>query len=325
MINISVFDTSQGTQNLGDYIIMDSINREMKYLFDGNFVTRYSTHTPIAHLYQNFRKGMVLRVLEKSKYKFIGGTNIFKNSLLRFNPDWNINIFNIKFYKDSIAIGCGSALNTRRMNLYTKFLYKRILNKKYIHSTRDERTKKMLESLGFKAINTGCATMWCLNEKHCKKIPKNKSHSVVFTLTDYLKDKEKDQILIDILVKNYDNIYYWPQGAEDFEYYKEFKNINKIIIINPNILSFKEILKEDIDYVGTRLHAGIYALQHCKRSIIISIDERARDIDKNYNLNCIDREMIEQELEKKINSSFETKIKIDEEKINQWKKQFKSI
>lgn len=322
MINISVFDTSQGTQNLGDYIIMDSINREMSFLFDNNFVTRYGTHTPIAHLYQNFRKGMILRVLDKSKYKFIGGTNIFKNSLFRFNPDWNINIFNIKFYRNSIAIGCGSALNTKKMDLYTKAIYKNILDRNYIHSTRDERTKIMLEKMGFKAINTGCATMWCLNKEHCSKIPKNKSKSVIFTLTDYLKDEYNDQLLINILNNKYDYIYYWPQGAEDYEYFFKFKNIKNITVINPNLFSYKEILKHDIDYVGTRLHAGIFALQNLKRSIIISIDERAKDIDKTYHLNCIDRNMIKHELESRIDSSFETNIKIDEERIIQWKSQF---
>ena len=320
--NISVFDTSQGTQNLGDYIIMESINNEMKYLFDNNFVSRFSTHTPIARWYQNIRKGMVLRVLEKSKYKFIGGTNIFKNTLFRFNPDWSINCFNIKFYRGSIAIGCGSALNAKKMDVYTKILYKKILNKELIHSTRDERTKNMLENLGFKAINTGCATLWKLTPEHCRNIPKEKSDRVVFTLTDYLVDRNSDIMLIDILKKNYKNVYYWIQGAEDYEYYKTLPNTNNIKIISPNLEAYREILKNGIDYVGTRLHAGIYAMQHFCRSIIISIDERAEDMDKTYNLGCISRNNINTELEKKINSSFETRIKIDVDAIQLWKSQF---
>lgn len=322
--NIAVFDTSYGTQNLGDFIIMDSINREMNYLFGKYFVTRYSTHTPIARFYQNFRKGMILRVLEVCKYKFIGGTNIFKNTIFRFNPDWNINIFNIKFYKGSIAIGCGSALNAKKMDLYTQFIYKKILSKKYIHSTRDERTKNMLENLGFKAINTGCATMWCLTKEHCKKIKQGKSNKVIFTLTDYLKDENSDQILIDILNKNYDEVYFWVQGAEDFEYFSKFKHIEKIIIVNPTLEDYSEVLeKNEIDYVGTRLHAGIYAMQHFCRTIIISIDERSRDINEKYNLNCIERDEISTKLSKKINSTFKTEINIDEEAIKLWKNQFK--
>lgn len=325
MYNIAMFDTSQGTQNLGDYIIMDAVNREMDFLFKYNFVTRYSTHTPIARSYQNLRKGMILRVLEKAKYKFIGGTNIFKNTLFRFNPDWNINIFNIKFYKDSIAIGCGSALNAKKMDAYTKFLYKKILNKNVIHSTRDERTKEMLEGLGFKAINTGCPTLWGLTNEHCEKIPQIKSENVVFTLTDYLINREKDQKLIDILLENYNNVYFWVQGAEDYAYFKSLENIENIKIIYPNLPDYAKILDEGIDYIGTRLHAGIFAMQHYCRTIIISIDERARDMDRTYNLQCIDRNDIEEKLEIAINSEIITRINIDMDKINMWKKQFETL
>lgn len=322
MDNIVVFDTSQGTQNLGDYIIMDSINREMNFLFKYNFVTRYSTHTPIARSYQNLHEGMIIRVLNKAKYKFIGGTNIFKNTLFNINPDWNINIFNIKFYKNSISIGCGSALNAPKMNLYTKYIYQKILNPNIIHSTRDERTKNMLEDLGFKAINTGCPTLWGLTKEHCKKISTEKSDTVVFTLTDYSKKNDNDQKLIDILVKNYKKVYFWVQGAEDFGYYKTFNNTEKIEIVYPNLKDYADILDTGVDYVGTRLHAGVFAMQHYCRSIIIAIDERARDMDKTYNLQCIDRENIENELEKRINSKFETNITIDINKIKEWKNQF---
>ena len=35
--------------------------------------------------------------------------------------------------------------------------------------------------------------------------------------------------------------------------------------------------KEDIESVETRLHGGIIALQHGRSSLIVSIDNRARD------------------------------------------------
>ena len=54
---ILMFDTSLGTQNIGDYIIMDSINSEMKYLIEDSFVARFSTHTPICRCIQLLKKG----------------------------------------------------------------------------------------------------------------------------------------------------------------------------------------------------------------------------------------------------------------------------
>ena len=209
------------------------------------------------------------------------------------------------------------------MDWYTKWIYKSILSKEYIHSVRDERTKKMLEGLGFKAINTGCPTLWGFDEELCKQIPTKKSKDVVFTLTFYDKDMVKDQILIDTLIKNYDKLYFWVQGSEDYEYLRQLKNTENVIIVNPTLQSYKETLqKGNIDYVGTRLHAGIYAMQQKVRSIILAIDNRARDMAETYNINTIDKNEIDK-LEQKINSEFSTNINIDHEKIEKWKEQFR--
>jgi len=323
MKNYVLFDIAEGTQNLGDYIIMDSIMKEMNFLFEGNFLTHFSTHTPIARFYHNFRRNMQSRACDAADKKFICGANTFKNSLLRICPDWNINHFNCKYYKDSIAIGVGMDMNSKKMDWYTKMIYKNILSKKYIHSVRDERTKRMLEKLGYKAINTGCPTLWSLTEEACKKIPQKKSKNVVFTLTFYDQDRKQDQKLINILNNNYEKLYFWVQGSEDYEYFKTFENIKDIEIISPNLESYKNVLQqEDIEYVGTRLHAGIYAMKNEKRAIILNIDNRARDMGETYNLNTIDRENIDM-LEDKINSSFETKVNINSKRIAEWKKQFK--
>ena len=63
-------------------------------------------------------------------------------------------------------------------------------------------------------------------------------------------------------------------------------------------------------------------MQNLVRSIIVIIDNRARDMKETYNLNTIERKNIKQ-LDKMINSEFETKIKINEENIREFKKQFK--
>lgn len=323
MKKIVLFDTEQGTQNLGDYIIMEAIRREMKEVFEGNFLTHFSTHTPIARVYQNFRRNMTSRACNVADYKFICGTNIIKYSLVRICPDWNINYFNIKYYKNSICIGCGSEVNAKKLDMYTKAMYRKIFSKNYIHSVRDERTEKLLQDLGFKAINTGCPTLWSFTPEFCKQIPTTKSENVVFTLTFYKQDREVDQKLIDVLNKNYQKIYFWVQGSEDLEYLQTFNNIENIEIVNPNLESYRQILKSgNIDYVGTRLHAGIYAMQHKVRSIILAIDNRARDMAKTYHINTLDKNNIE-EIEDRIHSNFETNININYDNIKKWKEQFK--
>lgn len=199
----------------------------------------------------------------------------------------------------------------------------KIFSKKYIHSVRDERTKKILENLGFQAINTGCPTLWSLTPEFCKQIPTDKADNVVFTLTFYDKDPKNDQKLIDILKENYNKVYFWVQGSEDYEYFKTFKNIEQIEIVSPALDSYRKILQqENIEYVGTRLHAGIFAMKNKKRSIILSVDNRAQDMSVTYQLNTILREQIDT-LPAMLHSSFQTNVHIDQEKIQQWKDQFK--
>ena len=326
MKKILVFDTSYGSFNMGDFIINESASKQLSFIFDDNFVIRMGTHNPIAHNYQLLKTREIVSFMDNVDYKFLIGTNILKKNMFKPWSDWNVNVFNCRPYKGVVLVGVGSTGEISKANSYTRKLYKKMLNKNFVHSTRDEKTKKFLESLGFQAINTGCATMWNLTGGFCKGIKKDKSDSVIFTLTDYNRDVTNDQLLIDILNKNYKNVYFWIQGSNDFEYIKSLKNIEKIKFINPELRFYREFLENnDVDYVGTRLHAGIYALQHKKRSIILAVDNRTNDMKETYNLPSMERREISDKLEDLINSTFETKINIDENAIAKWKGQFKDV
>lgn len=317
------FNTSYGSSNIGDYIINESADKELAYLFDENFVINYPTHTPVIHFYQSLNNNLLIKNCNNAKYKFLCGTNILAKNMIRLWPNWNVNIFGRKPYRGTILVGCGMAGNFKKTNLYTKFLYKSILSKDYIHSTRDEKTKRFLEGMGYRAINTGCVTMWQLTSSHCSQIPHSKSDSVVFTLTDYCRDYDRDGKMLEVLRKNYKNIYYWVQGSNDYEYLKDISEDISDITLLYGLDSYRKVLKETkIDYVGTRLHAGIFAMQNKKRSIIIMVDNRAKDIKETYGLPAIAREDIDK-LDCFINSSFATSIDIDEEKITEWKAQFR--
>lgn len=82
---------------------------------------------------------------------------------------------------------------------------------------------------------------------------------------------------------------------------------------------------ESIDYVGTRLRAGIHALNYQKRSLIIAIDNRAKELAKDTNLPVIERSRIREELEDKIKSNYVIKLKIPLTNIETWKNQFTNI
>ena len=123
-------------------------------------------------------------------------------------------------------------------------------------------------------------------------------------------------------MKNYKEVYYWPQGIGDYEYIEKIGYLDRVKIVPANLESMRTLLKMgDIDYVGTRLHGGIFAMQNFVRSIILIIDNRAREMREHYNLPTIERENID-ELEHLINSSWDTNINININAIKKWKNQF---
>jgi hypothetical protein len=323
MDNILILDTSVGTRNRGDDIIMECARKELQPLIDKCFELTLPTHVSPFHWYQVVRNSLAMRTYADAKYKFACGTNLLIPNLLTHYPQWNINLFNCKPLHGTILLGVGAGSGAEnRLSRYTKMVYDKFLNKELFHSARDERSKQYMERLGLRALNTGCVTMWMLTPEHCAQIPTNKSDKVVFTLTSSCQLSEESQILINTLADNYSEIYFWPQGIDDFEYLQQFKNISKIKVLPPTKAAYDSYLADnDTDYVGTRLHGGVYALRHKRRCIIIAIDERARAINVDTNLPCIDKNNLSQ-LSAMINCNLITKINMPFDTIKQWKQQF---
>jgi polysaccharide pyruvyl transferase WcaK-like protein len=220
-----------------------------------------------------------------------------------------------------LGVGAGAGAEGK-LSGYTKMVYDKFLNKELYHSARDERSKQYMERLGLKALNTGCVTMWMLTPEHCAQIPTKKSESVVFTLTASNAKDVKDQQLINILLENYKEVYYWPQGHTDYDYLQLFDHIENIKILPATKEAYNSYLTDnETDYVGTRLHGGVYALRHKRRSIIIAIDERARAINSDTNLLCIEKNNLSH-LSEMINSDLVTNIQMPFDAIRQWKHQF---
>lgn len=322
MKSVLMFDTGVATLNTGDEIINLLIKKNWPEIYDENYIMTFPTHTPTFYWWQNklIKKN---KIYANADLKLLCGTNILYTNMLRPEPAWNLFLGNTKIAKGTVCVGTGIGVNSKKTTAYTKRFFNKVLSHDYIHSVRDEKTKKFLEEMGFKAWNTGCPTLWGLTPEFCSKIPTTKSDNVLFTLTSYEADRKNDQLMIDILRKNYKKIYFWPQSLSDAEYIKSFSGYENIEVVAPNLKAYDDILKTDIDYVGNRLHGGIFAMQHQCRSIIISIDYRAEEMSETYSFSCIQREKIQEQLEKKINSTWRTEIKgLDFEQIAEWKRQF---
>lgn len=321
---IGIFNTWIGSDNIGDAIIMDSCKKIISKKFNKDFYVEIPTHLS---LYDK-----EFYIFDDLKYIFVCGTNLLSNKMnIRSRKNqWHIGIkFLYYIWKNKIdnivLLGVGWNNYSFKENFMGKLFWKTILSKKYIHSVRDDYTKKKLENMGVKnVINTGCPTTWRLTESHCQNIANKKVNTVIVTVTDYNRDYVRDKKMFDILEKNYEKIVIWPQSFADINYIEELiekLDKNKYKWLAPNLESYDEFLDNNsCDYVGTRLHGGIRALQKFKRTFIIGIDNRALEM-KEIDLPIINRENIE-ELEEKINANKKLNLKINIEKIEKWKHQF---
>jgi SAM-dependent methyltransferase len=207
------------------------------------------------------------------------------------------------------------------ISAYTQQILRHCLHPSLYHSVRDSYTKEKLSSIGINnVLMTGCPTLWSLTEDHCRRIRRGKSENVLLTFTNYSQDKS-DLELFNIVQSKYKNIYVWVQGPEDLDYAKQFSD--KIHILPPRLDSLDELLASDIelDYIGTRCHAGIRAMQHLRRTIIIGVDNRAIEMQKDFNLPVLARANLSA-LPKAIDCEFETRLNLPFDTIGRWCRQF---
>ncbi len=311
----TLLDTSLDSDNSGDGIIMESCIHQLSHCMDTGEMKHFPTHRNLSDDEKS--------ILTKSKMKILCGTNILSGhmrtyGLWKLTPD-------VYPYKNTVLMGVGFDSKDKSYDSYTKMFFRQILSPDKIHSVRDSFAEQKLKDMGIdNVLNTGCPTMWGLTPEKCASIPVQKANNVVCTLTDYNQDKENDKAMLDILLKNYKKVYLWLQGKEDLEYVQKLGYDKRVTLIDSAISSYDAVLAEsDLDYVGTRLHAGIRALNKGHRSLIISIDNRAECIHADTGLPVVPREDIRPLLECRLNGTIETAINMPWENIEKWKNNLK--
>lgn len=311
---ISIFDTTICDNNLGNQIIMDSVNKYLHHIFPSDFFIKLP--------YLDNIGDEAIKYIRESEYVFLGGTNALSSEMENYKQI-GIDHNNYKHIKNIILAGVGWWQYQGAISAYTREILKHCLHANLYHSVRDSYTKDKLSTIGINnVLVTGCPTLWQFTEEHCRQIKIEKSKNVLLTFTNYSQDKS-DLELLNILKSNYENIFVWIQGPEDLEYAQNFGvGLN---ILPPNLRSLDKLLCSDIDldYVGTRCHAGIRAIQFMRRSIIIGVDNRAIEMQKDFNLPVVSRADLSS-LPGIINSRFETRLNLPFDKIKQWVGQFQT-
>lgn len=270
-------DPAIGSTNLGDEIISDAISVYLRKMFNGSRIICIGSRDVGA---------WSRRIMAAADYIFFGGSNA-----LSANPVFGYRQFAVGFLqhlglRNVVLMGVGWWQYQNSFGPLAPSLYRRMLRKDIIHSVRDEYAKNKLSELGLEnVINTACPTMWSLVGFDAAV-----ADNVVVTLTDYNRDYERDVAILNGVLKKFDRVFFWPQGTDDEKYLQTFRtsvNLGRIGVLKPNLYALDEALGAGASYVGTRLHAGIRALQHKCATYIVPIDNRSIEIAKTGSLPLI--------------------------------------
>ena len=316
---ICLLDTGIGSRNMGDHIIVDSIRHQLRAAFPRAIFVTVPTH--------EYMGTESLKLIDSADIRLVCGTNLLASHMDEYKQ-WKIGGLEFAALRDITLMGCGWWQYQEAPNRYTELLLSRILSDGTVHSVRDGYTAAKLSAMGGKkVVNTSCPTLWSLTPEHVARIPQQVARDVVTTLTDYKADAETDRWMLDHLASRYRRVYVWIQGTGDFAYLKRLcatDPIASIRVVPATLEAYDKLLDSDLelDYVGTRLHAGVRALQRGRRALILAVDNRAREISADTGLPCIPREDARARLEGLIPSFSARTIKLPAEAIRGWLAQF---
>jgi hypothetical protein len=331
MKQVTLFDPSLRDQegnasiNLGDLIIFESVSRYLSELFPDHELFRVSSHS--------VPQPDVLKKAASAKYIFFGGTNALSSDIRKYHQ-WKISIPRRLMWpfafpvRNMVLMGVGWWQYQDAPDDYTRRFYRAALSSRWFHSVRDSYTAAKLRQMGFtRVLNTSCPTTWELGGMDVSG-RKGKAVDCLFTLTDYMRAPVYDNEIIRKIAEGYtERLYFFPQGTLDEGYIRgldAFRELShRITIINRTFGDYVSCLEQsNIDYIGTRLHAGIKALQMNKNALILSVDNRAAEMAADIGLPVISRKETDRLLPWISGEKFFDRIKLPEKEIHQWKSQF---
>ena len=313
LIDPSLEQGGQWDVNLGDNIIVESVCSVLKDLCGLRVLTKIPSLRKLT--------GRHYHQLKNCSYIIVGGSNLLSSNMNKYRQ-WMITLLDLFRLKNVILLGVGWWQYQQNPNLYTKLLLRRVLHRTRYHSVRDHYTRDKLLSAGFhNVLNTSCPTTWCLTNEILEQIPQHKAGDAITTVTCYNKDRNCDKRIIELLLRCYRKVFFWSQGRGDQEYAQSLSS--ELEIIPSTLTAYDHFLENhsDLDYIGTRLHGGLRALQYRKRSLILSIDNRTIEITKDTKLPSIPRSDIA-DVETWIHAGERTDIRLPYDSINKWIAQF---
>ncbi len=318
ILAIGVLNTGIASENTGDCIIMEAALRQLDASLPLARRIHFTTHERLSRASRQLQRQVAFNIA--------CGTNLL-HTHMAIIKQWQIGFLASRWMKPVILLGVGwRARASRRTSLYTRWLLKSLLSREGLHSVRDSYTRRRLEEIGVRnVVNTACPTMWSLTPDFCAQIPAEKGEEAVLTLTDYSPDPQRDRQLIDLVSAAYRRVYFWCQGSGDYAYLSSLGKQDAVQVIGGSLIAYDRLLGNRslaLDYVGTRLHGGIRALQHGRRTLVIGVDHRTEEKRHDFNLPSVSRYLAAEALDGAIRSPLTCDIRLPTEDIRRWKEQF---
>ena len=275
-MKIVVLDPAVDNVNAGDEIISSSVQGIPKLGPDD--VTRLTTHRVL--------RASERKLVSEADLVVLSGTNALSSRMERFrqwfvDPDLALRMSN-----KLLLLGVGWWQYQQPPNMYTRALFRRILTRRLPHSTRDQYTSDRISSLGFENLMTGCPTMWNLGAD-CQQ-PLGNNDRALITVTDYKRqDPEIDRRWISVVKENYSRVGIVGMGPGDESHFTRL-GISGVEWKGQGVDALEAELP-GADFIGTRLHAGVRALQRGRPAAVLAVDNRAVEISRSTGLNVVDR------------------------------------
>lgn len=285
LIDPALYDWQRSSPNTGDQIISRATRRELKRIYNNSCdIVSIPSHSILDK--------KAYKIIDTSDRVVVGGSNLFWFRLFP-RASWPLRLIDTIKLRNVRFMGVGWGSYGISTGVFGRFVSQRIFDPEGYNSLRDRYSLDKAIELGVpNPIFTGCQTCWNFSYNESTFI-RTRKKQCIFTLTDYARKPEEDLKVIKILIRFYGikNLFFWPQGLGDRRYIENFDVISRSKILDGNLESFEKFLKNnDVDYVGTRLHGGIFALEQGKRSIILSVDNRATEMAKDLGLVVVSRE-----------------------------------
>lgn len=276
-MKVGVLAPWAATNNLGDYVIGDAC---VSALWDHGIAVSeaYPTHIrpPLRHLRRAVRR----------QHLVLAGTNALDarmESNLRF---WVTPDLAACYRHKVILMGVGWGTYNTRITKYSRWVIEQLLDPEALHSVRDSFTGRVLSALGYRVEVTGCPSTWGLHLPGPD--PERPSRAIATFTHSNRPDPRRDSQWLAELADLFDEWSVQPMEFSDVAYALEL-GVPASRILPVSLQSFNHHLSTSpVTVVGTRLHAGIRALQFGRQAVIIAIDNRAREMAADFRLPVVE-------------------------------------